>query len=99
MAKFRFTNNAVNDLTRIWDYTIEIWSEKQAEKYYRIIIGACTKISEKPQIGKEYNEIFPELKGKKVSMHIIFYREMEDQSVEIIRILHEKMDLKSKLKK
>lgn len=81
------------------DYTIEIWSEKQAEKYYNLIIDACTKIAERPQIGKEYNEIYPELKGEKASMHIIFYREMEDQSIEITRILHEKMDLKNKLKK
>ena len=65
MAKFRFTNNAVNDLTNIWDYMLEIWSEKQAEKYYKSIISTCAKIAEKPQIGKEYNEIYPELKGKK----------------------------------
>ena len=32
MAKFNFTNSALNDLIEIWDYTVEEWSENQAEK-------------------------------------------------------------------
>ena len=97
MAKFKFTNKAVNDLTDIWNYTIEIWSEKQAEKYYTLLINACTELAQQPHIGKEYNEIHPDLKGQKTSKHIIFYRIMEDKTIEIIRILHEQMDLKNKL--
>lgn len=96
MAAFRFTNHALNDLEQIWDYTLETWSEKQAEKYYRLIIDTCAKIAAKPQIGKDYSEIYPELKGKLSFMHIIFYREMEDKSIEITRILHKKMDIKNK---
>ncbi len=96
MATFRFTKHAINDLSQIWDYTLETWSEKQAEKYYRLIMNTCAKIAEKPQTGKDYNEIYPELKGKLTSMHIIFYREMDDKSVEITRILHKRMDIKNK---
>ncbi|MBI3136490.1 MAG: type II toxin-antitoxin system RelE/ParE family toxin [Bacteroidetes bacterium] len=99
MAKYRFTNNAVNDLTEIWDYTRKIWSEKQAEKYYRLIIQACSEIAKDPECGKEYSEIYPGLKGKKTTKHILFYRVMSDKSIEITRILHERMDLKSKMKK
>ena len=38
------------------------------------------------------------LRGKQTSKNIIFYRIMEDQSNEITRILHERMDLKNRLK-
>lgn len=99
MAKFKFTNNAVKDLSDIWTYTFDTWSESQADKYYRLIINACSAISRKPQIGKVYPEIYPDLKGKIISKHIIFYRVLEDQSIEITRILHERMDFKNKLKK
>lgn len=99
MAKFKFTNNAVKDLSDIWNYTVEIWSESQADKYYNLILNVCSAIAKKPKTGKVYEEIYPNLKGKKASKHIIFYRIMEDQSVEITRILHERMDLKYKLKK
>ena len=98
MAKFRLTNNAVKDLSDIWNYTFDTWSESQADKYYKLILNACAAIAGKPQQGKIYEEIYPNLKGKKVSRHIIFYRVIEDGSVEITRILHERMDLKNKLR-
>ena len=97
MAKFRLTNNAVKDLSDIWNHTFDTWSLSQADKYHKLIIQACAAIAKKPQQGKDYTEIYPELKGKKASKHIIFYRMMEDKSIEIIRILHERMDLKNKL--
>ncbi|MEI6021854.1 MAG: type II toxin-antitoxin system RelE/ParE family toxin, partial [Bacteroidota bacterium] len=34
MVKYHFTNKAIEDLTEIWQYTVEEWSEKQADKYY-----------------------------------------------------------------
>ena len=97
MAKFKLTNNAVKDLSDIWNYTFDTWSESQADKYYQLILNACGAIAKKPQQGKVYEEIYPDLKGKKASKHIIFYRVMADKSIEITRILHERMDLKNKL--
>jgi len=97
MAKFKLTNNAVKDLSDIWYYTVEAWSESQADKYYKLIISACSTSATKPQIGKAYPEIYSDLKGKLTSKHIIFYRVLEDQTIEITRILHERMDLKNKL--
>lgn len=98
MAKFKLTKNAVKDLSDIWHYTVEAWSESQADKYYELLLNACSSIAKKPHIGKVYEEIYPELKGKRTSKHIIFYRVMNDQSIEITRILHERMDLKNQLK-
>ncbi len=98
MAKFKLTNNAVMDLSDIWHHTVEAWSESQADKYYELLLNACSSIAKKPQIVKVYEEIYPELKGKRTSKHIIFYRVMDDHSIEITRILHERMDLKNKLK-
>ena len=98
MAKFKLTNYAIKDLSDIWNYTFDNWSESQADKYYKLILNACAAIANRPQQGKVYDEIYTGLKGKKISKHIIFYRIMEDKSVEIIRILHERMDLKNRLK-
>ncbi len=97
MARFKLTNNAVKDLSDIWNYTFDAWSESQADKYYKLILNACASIAKKPQQGKVYEEIYPNLKGKKASKHIIFYRVMDDESIEVTRILHERMDLKNKL--
>lgn len=97
MAKFTFTNNAIKDLTDIWSDTVETWPESQADKHYKLITNACSAIAKKPEIGKAYPEIYPDLKGKLISKHLFFYRVMEGQSIEITRFLHERMELKNKL--
>ena len=97
MAKFKLTNNAVKDLSDIWNYTFDTWSESQADKYYKLLLNACAAIAKQPNQGRVYEEIYTGLKGEKISKHIIFYRIMADQSIEIERILHERMDLKKKL--
>lgn len=37
MAKLILRQEAINDLTGIWEYTVERWSENQANKYYEAI--------------------------------------------------------------
>lgn len=97
MAEYYLTNKAVIDLTAIWDYTFEQWSEKQAEQYYQMIIDSCQKIANNPDSGKNYHGIIPALFGFKVNKHIIFYRKISANKIEITRILHERMDLKSRM--
>ena len=38
MAEYKLTNKAVEDLSKIWDFTFEVWSKKQADKYYEYLI-------------------------------------------------------------
>ena len=59
MAKFKLTNYAVKDLSDIWNYTLNNWSESQADRYYKLILNACASIAKKPKQGKVYEEIYP----------------------------------------
>ena len=97
MAKVVFRQEAIDDLNDIWDYTLEKWSENQADKYYATIKLACKGIGENPEIGKEYSEINRNLLGLKSGKHIIFYHLISENEIEVIRILHERMDLKNRL--
>jgi len=97
MAKYVLTNKAVEDLSKIWDYTYEVWSENQADKYYKLLIEACSEIATKPGIGKNYEEISTGIFGYGAGKHIIFYRELHPKEIEIVRILHERMDLKKRI--
>lgn len=97
MAEVILRKKAIDDLSNIWDYTVEKWSENQADKYYATIKFACKEIGENPAIGKEYSDISRNLLGLKSGKHIIFYHMISDNEIEVIRILHERMDLKNKL--
>ncbi|MBW2962805.1 type II toxin-antitoxin system RelE/ParE family toxin [Mesonia aestuariivivens] len=97
MAKVILRQEAINDLNSIWYYTFEKWSEKQADKYYATVKMACNGIGDNPDIGKEYYGINKNLLGLKFGKHIIFYQQMSNDRIEIIRILHERMDLKNRI--
>lgn len=97
MAKYELTNEAVQDLSGIWDYTCDNWSEKRADNYFEMLIDCCQEIADIPKAGRNYDGIKTDLLGLKASRHIIFYRISINKPIEITRILHERMDLKSRL--
>ena len=97
MATYKLTNDAVKDLTEIWEYTYDTWSEKQADKYYKLLLDACSELARNPENGKDFKEIYPGLKGQKIAKHLIFYRQTNENSIEVTRILHEQMDIEHQL--
>ena len=97
MAKVTIRQQAIDDLNNIWLYTFEEWSERQADKYYATLEFTCMQIGENPQLGREYEGINSNLLGLRTGKHIIFYQVISKDEIEIIRILHERMDLKNRL--
>lgn len=97
MADYVLTHKAVEDLSEIWAYTGKRWSGRQAELYYTLLVTACEELAKDPEKGKEYNEIADGIRGYGAGKHVLFYREMMRDKVQIIRILNGRMDLKSKM--
>lgn len=97
MAKVILRQKAIDDLNDIWYYTFEKWSVKQADKYYTSIKLAFNGIVQNPDVGKEYDGINKNLLGLKSGKHIIFYKSLSKDKIEIIRILHERMDLRKRI--
>ena len=98
MAKYHLTNKAVEDLSNIWEYTVDTWSERQADDYYNMLIASYQKITENPRLfGLKYEEIEEGLHGYRANKHIIFYRILADGDILVIRILHQRMDLKHRM--
>jgi toxin ParE1/3/4 len=98
MARYKFTNKAVDDLTQIWNYTFHEWSENQADIYYRLLLENCNELAFNSDSGKKYSEVTENLLGFIAGRHIIFYRRLEGNEIEITRILPEQMDLMSRIK-
>ena len=97
MAKFTISNKAVEDLSNIWNYTFDTWSESQADKYYSILLESCQDIANDIVSGKHYPEIDKNIFGFKSGQHIIFYTSLPKGKILIIRILHSSMDLRNRL--
>ncbi|WP_312324501.1 type II toxin-antitoxin system RelE/ParE family toxin [Soonwooa sp.] len=94
--KYKISKQAEVDLENIWLYTFEEWSQEQADYYYDLIMDEIEYISENPKSGKDYNEVRKGYFRSRVKSHFIFYRiKLKEEKIEIIRILHQQMDVDS----
>ena len=94
--KYQISKQAEIDLENIWLYTFEEWSIEQADYYFDLIMNEIEYISENPKSGKDYNEIRKGYFRSRVKSHFIFYRiNFKEENIEIIRMLHQQMDIES----
>ena len=92
------SNKAVQDLENIWLYTFENWSSEQADRYIHLIVDEIEYLGLNPKSGLDFENIKKGYFRAKVKSHLIFYKINKKKSmVEIIRILHEMMDIESHL--
>jgi toxin ParE1/3/4 len=71
MAKYQLTNKAVNDISEIWNYTADNWSEIQADTYYNLLLNTCQELADGKIMGKNYPEINSAISGYRAGQHII----------------------------
>lgn len=96
--KYVISEAAANDLESIWVYTNEVWSDMQADRYLNLIFDEIELISKDPTQGKDYSHIREGYFQSRVKSHFIFYRLNKiKMQVEIIRILHQMMDIENRL--
>ena len=94
--KIIFLEEAILDFEEIWFYTFKTWSLEQADRYHSLIMKEIEFLATKPQSGKALDHIRKGYKSSKVKSHYIFYR-FNSNELEIVRILHENMDIPNRL--
>jgi toxin ParE1/3/4 len=92
----RISRVALNDLEEIWLYTMENWSVEQANRYHQLIIDEVAYICKNRNSGKSIAHIRDGYRSSKVKSHLIFYK-IENNVIHVARILHEIMDVQTKL--
>ena len=92
MANYILTVKAVEDFSKIWDFTFETWSEAQADKYYYMLLDSFQELADGKVTGKNYAEVRTDIFGFRSGQHIIFYRKLKENRIEITRILHNNKD-------
>ena len=93
---FVISKKAVSDLGEIWIYTVEKWSKEQGDRYYQLIFDEINYICKNSTAGKSMEHIRKGYRASKVKSHLIFYR-IVNNTIEVIRILHESMDIENRL--
>jgi Plasmid stabilization system protein len=71
---YKISVEAKNDIERIWLYTFENWSLKQADRYFDLIMDEVEYIAENPSSGKDYSDVRKGYLRSRVKSHFIFYK-------------------------
>ncbi|GGF26391.1 type II toxin-antitoxin system RelE/ParE family toxin [Flavobacterium limi] len=96
---YKISKEASYDLEKIWLYTFENWSIEQADRYLSLVFDEIEYLCLKPNSGKDFSYVRKEYLRSKVKSHLIFYRiNVQKNELEIIRILHQMMDIENHLK-
>jgi toxin ParE1/3/4 len=97
MAKFSLTKRAMADLIDIGRYTQEYWGLDQRNKYLTMLDSCFQDLAEKPAKGRDSSDIRHGYRKMNVGSHVVFYRQKRSDEIEIVRVLHGRMDLETKL--
>ena len=96
MKSFVLSPAAEIDLDEIWDYSIENWGERQAERYIRMIQDTIVGLTDGTQLSHSADLVRANYRKVLVGSHVLFFKE-DQQVVDVIRILHQRMDPSSHL--
>ena len=92
------SREATNDLEKIWLYTCETWSLEQADRYLDLLMDEIEYLAVNPKSGNDCSHIRKGYFRSKVKSHFIFYKiNLTKSQLEIIRILHQQMDIESRI--
>lgn len=97
MKAFELTHEAKTGFEKIAIYTERQWRREKRHLYIKQFDDEFHFLAESPSIGKKCDHIKIAYRKFPQGSHIIFYRETEKSNILIIRILHKKMDVESKL--
>ncbi len=94
---FKIKKAALHDLRGIALYTRKIWGKEQEGVYLKGLFACFEKIARRETRNRDLSCIEPGCLTCKISHHLIVFRWLEDGRPEIIRVLHEKMDISLRL--
>ena len=94
--KLGLRDAAQKDLAEIWLETARNWNVEQAEDYLRAIEHRLLRICEFPQSYPEYASRVGAFRKAPSGEHLIFYL-VGDDFVDVVRILHNRMDIETQL--
>lgn len=98
MRDFKLTRAALADLMGIGRYTEATWGRAQRDRYLRMLDEAFRLVAEDPLRGVRCDEVRPGYRKHFVGRHVVYYR-MEAATVWVVRILHERMDVRTQSKR
>lgn len=97
MASFQLTHAAKTDLMAIGRHTENTWGRGQRNTYLAMLDRCFQDLADSPLKGRDCSDIREGYRKYSAGSHVIFYRQIAAGSIEVVRVLHARMDLEHHL--
>lgn len=94
MSRYTLSPAAAADIEGIWVYTEDTWGVEQADQYVLLIESACASVAKNDHAGRSIENVRAGYRILPVGSHFIEFR-LVNGAVDIVRVLHQKMDIPS----
>ena len=91
-----FTPQARQDISDVLLYTRQMWGSDQRDIYKNKIDARLDYLRLYPEGGPPRADLYPTCRMLEVDRHILYYR-LRENSVRIVRVLHERVDPRAHL--
>jgi toxin ParE1/3/4 len=92
MLPLVLARTAQADLEDIARFTEAQWGTEQKQRYMGLLEARFLQLANTPELGIARSDIKAGYRSLPAGRHVIFYR-LSSDGVEILRVLHERMDL------
>ena len=93
MRRLRLSAAADGDMRKIAAHTLQYWGEPQRDAYIGELFEAFARLAETPLIAARVDAIREGYRKFPQGSHVIFFRGSEVNGIEVIRVLHKRMDI------
>lgn len=97
MPNYTISEKALEGINAIWVYTAQNWSVEQANRYYNLIFDEIEFISNNFEMAQDFGKLRKSYRYSKIKSHLIFFKKNKFNEIEVIRVLHERMDIENRL--
>ncbi len=87
----------MSDVKDIGRHTHRLWGRDQRNLYLSMLDACFHRLAANPLIGKDCSDIRDGYRKQTAGSHVIFYRQLSEERIEIVRILHGRMDSETRL--
>ena len=98
MPVFRLSAKSLEDLKSIGRFTLKSWGREKRNIYLSKLDESFHILADQPHLGIARDDIRKVYRVYDVGLHLIFYRQ-KSSGIEIIRILHDRMDVETHLRR
>jgi toxin ParE1/3/4 len=95
-SKLLLTHRALDDIQRIFDYSVEHWGKRAAEKYLDAMESGLDRVKTQPGLLRPEPDFHESLTFYRINQHLLVC-DARPESIVVLTVVHGSMDIPARL--